>query len=98
MGEFEPAAYDKGILHAVRALFEGTANEGQQKRFIEWLFVEVCHANMSSVRTDPILMAFLEGQRSVGLQIANLRKPEALNPLNPVKIVEAKRGKRQPNE
>jgi hypothetical protein len=32
MSIVKPAAYDKEVLYAFRALFDGKANEGQQKR------------------------------------------------------------------
>lgn len=92
MNEFKPALYDEGVLYAGRALFEGVANEGQQKRFMEWLLLNVCHIGRPSIHTDPTVMAFLEGQRSVGIQLADLRKPEALE------VIKAKRGKRQTND
>lgn len=92
MNEFKPVAYDKEVLYAFRALFEGVANEGQQKRAMQWLLFNACHIGESSMRESDRVTAYLEGQRSVGVQIARLREPEALQ------LIEAKRGKRQPNE
>lgn len=89
---FKPVAYDKGVLYAARALFEGKANEGQQQRFMEWLTLNLCHIGEPSMHENDRVTAFLEGQRSVGLQVAKLRSPEALA------LIEGKRGKRQPNE
>ena len=70
-----PAAYDKEVLYAFRALFEGKATEGQQKRAMGWLLMNCCHIGQLSYGPDS---GFLEGQRSIGVQIARLREPEAL--------------------
>lgn len=79
----KPTAYDREVLYAFRSLFEGKANECQQKRAMEWLLFNLCHIGSSSFTTDAIEMGFLEGQRSVGLQIAKLREPEALALITP---------------
>ena len=91
--QFKPVAYDKSVLYAARALFEGKASEGQQQRFMAWLVKNACHIGEPSMHENDRVTAFLEGQRSVGLQIAKLREPEAL-----ARIEGSKRGKRQPNE
>ena len=70
-----PAAYDKEVLYAFRALFEGKATEGQQKRAMGWLLMNCCHIGQLSYGPDS---GFLEGQRSIGVQLARLREPEAL--------------------
>lgn len=75
MSVVAPAAYDKPTLYAARALFEGTASAEQQKQFMAWLVFNACHIGQVSYGPD---MAFLEGQRSIGVQIARLREPEAL--------------------
>lgn len=74
----KPAAYDKEVLYAFRALFDGKANEGQQKRAMQWLMFNACHIGLSSFADTERETAFLEGQRSIGVQIAKLREPEAL--------------------
>lgn len=70
-----PAAYDKEVLYAFRALFDGKATDGQQKRAMGWLLMNACHIGQLSYGPDS---GFLEGQRSIGVQIARLREPEAL--------------------
>lgn len=90
--ELKPVAYGEAELYAARALFDGVANEGQQKRFMEWLLFNVCHIGQPDMHENDRIHAYLSGQRSVGVQIARLRLPEAL------KMIERKRGKRQPNE
>lgn len=82
-------AYDKDVLYAARALFDGKASEGQQKRFMEWLLLNACHIGMSSFAASDRDMVFSEGERWVGLQIARLREPEALALITPK--TEAKR-------
>lgn len=90
--ELKPVAYDEAVLYAARALFDGVANEGQQKHFMEWLLFNACHIGQPDMHENDRIHAFLSGQRSVGVQIAKLRLPEAL------KMIERKRGKRQTNE
>lgn len=70
-----PAAYDKEVLYAARAFFDGVANESQQKRLAAWMLLNLCHIGQVSYGEH---MAFLEGQRSIGVQLARLREPEAL--------------------
>jgi len=83
MSVVKPAAYDKEVLYAFRALFDGKANDGQQKRAMEWLLLNACHIGASSFAATDRETAFLEGQRSIGVQIARLREPEALALITP---------------
>lgn len=88
-----PAAYDREVLYAFRALFDGKANDGQQKRAMEWLLLNACHIGTSSFSATDRDTAFLEGQRSIGLQVARLREPEALALITPKRAkTEAKNG------
>ncbi len=93
MNEFLPAAYDKSILYAFRALFEGNANEGQQIKAMEWLVFNACHIGDVAMHADSRVHAFLEGQRSIGVQVAKLRQPEALAKITPATPRKSKRGK-----
>ena len=87
----KPAAYDKEVLYAFRALFEGKANDGQQKRAIEWLLLNACHIGQPSFAATERETVFAEGERHIGLQIARMRDPEAL------KLIEGKsRAERKP--
>lgn len=74
----KPAAYDREVLYAFRALFEGVANDGQQKRAMEWLLLNACHLGVTSFAATERETSFMEGERHVGLQIARMRDPEAL--------------------
>jgi hypothetical protein len=74
----KPAIYDKEVLYAFRALFEGKANDGQQKRALEWLLFNACHVGVLSFAATERESAFNEGERHIGLQIARMREPEAL--------------------
>lgn len=87
-----PAAYDEEILYAFRALFEGKANDGQQRRAVEWLVYNACHVGLLSFSADDRETAFMEGQRSIALQILKLREPEALDRIKRLgkKVQEAK--------
>jgi hypothetical protein len=71
--------YDRSVLMAVRALFDGKANEGQQKRAMEWICMNLCHIGMLSFEAESErASSFNEGMRFVGLQLAKMREPEAL--------------------
>lgn len=96
---YKPAAYDKDVLYAARAMFDGKANEGQQKRFLDWLLFNACHIGKSSMQDSPVDMAWLEGQRSIALQINWLREPGALSLIEQPKTKRAvrTRGKREAN-
>lgn len=74
----KPAAYDRQLVFAFRALFEGTANDHQQKRAMEWLLLNACHIGQPSFAPTDRETAFLEGERHIGLQIARLRDDDAL--------------------
>lgn len=74
----KPAVYDKEVLYAWRAMFEGKANEGQQKRAVEWLLFNACHIGALSFNGDDAETKVREGERHIGLQIARMREPEAL--------------------
>ncbi|TCL70644.1 hypothetical protein [Rhizobium sp. BK251] len=74
----KPAAYDKEVLYAFRALFDGKASDGQQKRAMEWLLFNACHIGTLSYAANERDSAFNEGERHIGLQIARMREPEAL--------------------
>lgn len=89
--ELKPVAYDEAVLYATRALFEGVANDGQQKRFMEWLLFNLCEIGQDDMHINDRLHAYRTGRRSVGIQVAKLRTPEALE------LIKPKRGKRQAN-
>lgn len=76
------APYDRSVLVAIRALFDGTANEGQQKRAMEWIILNLCHVGQISFSADnDRLSAFRDGERHIGIQLARIREPEGLKQL-----------------
>ncbi len=98
-----PAEFVAADLYAVRAVYEGTANEGQQRRAFEWILRHACGIYDLSYRpggdeggraTD-----FAEGRRFAGLQIAKLLQPEALKAVTKKErpASNSKRGKDEQN-
>jgi hypothetical protein len=75
-----PPDHDEASIYAVRALANGTANDGQQKTAWAYLmymtgaseeFADLSYRPASERDT-----AFAEGKRFVGLQIRKLLRPE----------------------
>lgn len=77
-----PPPWTAEIAYAVRALYEGKANDGQQKLAMRWI-ESVCALGDLEFRPDDRLSAFAGGKRFVGLQI---RKLATLHP----QIIEAR--------
>lgn len=74
--------YDREVLMAVRALWAGTATEGQQKRAMEWIVLNLCHiGQMSFDIENERLSAMREGERHIGVQLARMREPDGLEQL-----------------
>lgn len=74
------ATYDEATVSAVRAMFDYSANEGQQKTFLDWLMFNVCKVNQTTYQPgDTHATAYAEGARSVALQVAFLREKKALD-------------------
>jgi hypothetical protein len=92
----KPAAYDKEVLYAFRALFDGNASDGQQKRAMEWLLFNACHIGVLSYVSNERDSAFNEGERHIGLQIARMREPEALKLIEGRSISEKKAAAKKP--
>jgi hypothetical protein len=74
-----PAAYDDDIIYAFRALVQGVANSGQQKRVWAYLML-VCGEGDLEFRPDNFggerASAFASGKRFVALQLKKLFLPE----------------------
>lgn len=73
-----PPSYDDDTIYAIRALADGQANEGQQKR--AWAYIMyVTGANDMEFRPDDKggerASAFASGKRFVGLMLDKLLKP-----------------------
>lgn len=73
---WHPAPYDPdgADTMAIKALAAGKANDGQQKRALDWILYSVCGLSDLSFRPGGSdgerATAFAEGKRFVGLQIA----------------------------
>jgi hypothetical protein len=69
---WHPAPYDDADTYAVKALAAGVANEGQQKRALEWIINTLCGTYDLSFRPGADgdrETAFAEGKRHIGLQL-----------------------------
>ena len=72
MAPFEPAD-----ASAVQAVFNGTADEDQQRRAMRWLLEGACRIHETSFSPDNDRMTiFHEGQRFVGKQIAEMLRTD----------------------
>ena len=96
---WEPADYDDNVTYAIRALHNGTANEGQQKLFWSW-FQYASGADDISFRPGEggeRSTAFAEGKRFMGQQIRKHLHPAMTPPAKNVKpeVVKPKKGKRK---
>lgn len=67
LGPDQPALYEEADVYAVQALFRGVANDGQQKRALQWILEHAC-----KVKDLPWVAGGLEGQRAT--DFANGRK------------------------
>lgn len=75
-----PAKLERGDVMAIKALAAGNANEGQQKRAIECILIDMCGIRDETFNPGLTrdgrkvdgerVSTFLQGRRSVGLQIA----------------------------
>lgn len=78
IGAFEPPAYDETISAALRALADGVAVAGQQRKALDWIIQQAARTYDLSYRpggTDGERdTAFHEGRRFVGLQIVKVMK------------------------
>lgn len=73
MKAFSPAKYDERIMHAVKNLARGEANESQQRCVLDWIINEVAKTYDVSFRPEGDRdTCFAEGRRFVGLQIVKL--------------------------
>lgn len=86
MQAHHPAPYTKDDLIAIRACLAGNANEGQQKRAMDWIITQASNLYDMSYRPEvqggALAMAFAEGRRFVGNQIVKMTRPETLEALN----------------
>lgn len=77
-----PPDYDDEVIYAVRAVSTGTANEGQQKLFFDYLmYVSKASDEFADLSFRPGVEGrratdFAEGMRFVGQEIRKLFRPE----------------------
>ena len=72
-----PAPYDEATTGAIKALAAGNANEGQQRRALDWIINVVCGTYDLSWRPGyegDRATSFAEGRRFVGLQLVKQLK------------------------
>lgn len=70
---WHPSAYDVPTIYALKALAAGTANEGQQKRAVEWLIYAAARTYDATFIPDSEReSAYAEGRRAVGLELVKL--------------------------
>ncbi len=100
MKPHERAPYGEAIVYAARAMKDGIANEGQQKAFLEWLLFGACQISALEYTPDgERASAVMSGRRLVGIQIARLFEPEALNgTTEAIARLKASRGRKQRQE
>ena len=72
-GGLKTAPFDPADATAIQAIFDGRADEGQQRRGMRWLLESACGIHeMSYVPGDSRQTDFNEGKRFVGKQLAEL--------------------------
>jgi hypothetical protein len=82
-----PAPFDSNDATAMQALASGTANDGQQKRALDWIIKDACALPLWAYResqreTDIALGRQFVGQQIMGLlkvNVSTLRKRETDN-------------------
>lgn len=92
---FEPPEYDDATIAAIRAVKDGTANAGQQKRAWDWIVYHAAAYNELSFQPEDRggerATVFMEGRRFVGSQMLKMLQP-ILTPA-PVEPPKRKRGR-----
>ena len=78
---YRPAGWTEDVAYAIRALYEGTANDGQQILAMQWIEYIAGVGDFENMSFHPggldgdRATAFAEGKRHVGLQIRKMRSP-----------------------
>jgi len=66
---------DEKFIYAMRALYAGTANEGQQALILGWIINVACRVDETTFwPADAQATAFLEGRRSIAVDMVALMK------------------------
>lgn len=71
---FAPPPYELADATALQALAKGEADEGQQRRALNWLVNNACGTYDLEYRSNDRDHAFASGRRFVGLQIVKMLK------------------------
>lgn len=72
---YHPPQWDDADAIAIQALANGNANEGQQKRALDWIINQCCRTYDQSYHPDnPTDTVFAEGKRYVGNHIILMMK------------------------
>tara|TARA_R110000868_G_scaffold122871_2_gene325736 strand:+ start:4918 stop:5196 length:279 start_codon:yes stop_codon:yes gene_type:complete len=75
----EPPTYEQSDIYAIKALWEGKANEGQQKMAVAWL-MNACGVARDPFRpADARLTDYLMGRQSVGRMVLELVNAKVLS-------------------
>ena len=70
---YKPSPCDKADVYALKALASGEANEGQQKRALDWILRVACGVGDNTYYSDSERdSTFAQGKRFVGLEIYGL--------------------------
>jgi hypothetical protein len=68
----EPPNYEQADVYAIKALWEGKANDGQQKQAMAWIMGACAVARDPFRPDDARLSDYLMGRQSVGRMILEL--------------------------
>ena len=71
-GGSTPAQFTSSDAGALQAIASGTANEGQQKRALDWILKSACGLPVWAYRPDQRETDIALGRQFVGQQIAGL--------------------------
>jgi len=76
----EPPVFENADVYAIKALFGGVANEGQQKRALAWILNKACGMEADPFRPDNARLSdHLSGRQSVGRMILHLNNARSAN-------------------
>lgn len=74
----EPPPYMPADINAIKAMFEGIANTGQQKRAMDWILTAACGMEHDPFKPENARLSdYLTGRQSVGRAILELKNARA---------------------
>lgn len=68
----EPPTVDQADVYAIKAVWAGVANAGQQQRAMKWIMERAARIDADPFRADPRLTEHLVGRQSVARMILSL--------------------------